>query len=264
MIRKHEKPIAFRAGVLTMLVHGVLLLLLFFSIHWKSVQPMQIATVELWDHLPSKPSVRPISEPKVEPEIKPEVKTDPLPEQKAEPEPPAKIDIQVKKNPPKSKVETKKKELEKKPEPSPVESKNEDELKKLQESLLQEDSHLSKQDRPKSSPPAEVKSSVAVQGSTTDASEVAKYVSLITAQIKQHVNPQVCGKGKPELQFVINLMPTGYLIGKPKLIASNASVACNEAVERAILEAQPLPAPKQADLFSQFRELKLKFRPNEE
>ena len=112
MIRKHEKPIALRAGIMTMLVHGILLLLLFFSIHWKSVQPMQIATVELWDHLPSHPIVTPAPEPEVKPEPKVEVK----PEPQVEPEPPAKVDIQVKKNPvkPEPKVEIKKKEIEKK------------------------------------------------------------------------------------------------------------------------------------------------------
>ncbi len=249
---------------MTLLVHGVLLLLLFFSIHWKSVQPMQIATVELWDHLPNPPVVSPTPEP--QPEVKPEPKLEAKPEPKIEPEPPVKVDIQVKKNPvkPEPKPEPKKKEPEKKLEPAKPEAKTESELKKLQESLLKEDTQLTKQDKAKSSAPAEVKSNVAVQGSTTDTSELAKYISLITAQIKQHVNPQVCGNGKPELQFTINLMPTGYLIGKPKLSASNASPACNDAVERAILESQPLPVPKQADLFSQFRELKLKFRPNEE
>jgi colicin import membrane protein len=41
-------------------------------------------------------------------------------------------------------------------------------------------------------------------------------------------------------------------------------MACDDAVERAILESQPLPVPSQAEVFSQFRELKLKFRPNED
>lgn len=91
MIRNHEKPLALRAGLMALFVHGVLLLLLFFSIHWKSVQPMQIATVELWDHLPSQPMVSPAPFP--EPEKKVEVN----PEPKIEPDPPTKIDIQVKK-----------------------------------------------------------------------------------------------------------------------------------------------------------------------
>ncbi len=262
MIRKHEKPLALFAGLMTLLVHSVLLILLFFSIHWKSVQPMQISTVELWDHLPSIPVAAPVPEPEIKPEPKQEIK----PEPKIEPDPPAKVDIQVKKNPvkPEPKVVPKKKLAEKKPEPEKVEPKTDSELKKLQESLLKEDTQLNKSEKPKSAAPAEVKSNVAVQGSTVDPSEIAKYISLITAQIKQHVNSQVCGNGKPELQFMINLMPTGYLIGTPKLIVSNANGACNDAVERAILESQPLPVPKQADLFTQFRELKLKFRPNEE
>ena len=59
-------------------------------------------------------------------------------------------------------------------------------------------------------------------------------------------------------------MPTGDVIGHPKLLKSSGLSACDAAVERAILESQPLPVPTQADLFSQFRDLKLKFRPNED
>ena len=272
MIRKHEKTVAFRAGLMTLLVHGVLLVVLFFSIHWKSVQPMQIATVELWDNLtPPAPTpiVKPTPQPEIKPEPKPEVKPEPEVEVKKEPEPPVKVDIQVKKNPPKPEV---KQDAKKKPEPAKTEpvkpdTKSDEELNKLKEELLKEDTQLTKQTKPKSSSPAELKANQAVQGAT-EASEIAKYVSLITAQIKENVNPQVCGKGKPELMFEIHLRPDGYLVDdNPKLLSSNASPACNDAVTRAIIESQktkPLPVPKQPDLFNQFRSLKLKFRPNDE
>jgi colicin import membrane protein len=40
-------------------------------------------------------------------------------------------------------------------------------------------------------------------------------------------------------------------------------VAYDNAVERAILKAQPLPLPPDAALFNRFREMKLGFRPKE-
>ena len=46
------------------------------------------------------------------------------------------------------------------------------------------------------------------------------------------------------------------------MLKSSGMPACDESVERAILTAQPLPIPDKPDLFSQFRDLKLKFHPN--
>lgn len=267
MIRNHEKPIAMRAGLLTLLVHLLLGLLLVFSFQWKSIKPMQIATVELWDNLPSPESVKPtVPEKTPEPEKPVEPPKPVEPEKPVLPEKPVvteKVDIKLKSKPEKPK-----------PVKSKAKEKPEDELKKLQAALLNEATELSKQEKPKvapaptsaptpvASPAAEVKSTVAVTGSTTDNSEIAKYIGLITAQIKQHVNHEVCGSNKTELQYMIQLMPSGMLIGKPQLQASNASPACNDAVERAILQAQPLKVPS-GDLFNQFRLLKLKFKPNE-
>jgi colicin import membrane protein len=94
---------------------------------------------------------------------------------------------------------------------------------------------------------------------------MAKYVGLISAKIRQHVNRQLCGTDKAtKLTFVIALMPTGEVMGHPKLLKGSSLSACDDAVERAILESQPLPVPASADLFSQFRELKLEFSPNAE
>ncbi|HEY8084368.1 MAG TPA: cell envelope integrity protein TolA, partial [Methylophilaceae bacterium] len=56
----------------------------------------------------------------------------------------------------------------------------------------------------------------------------------------------------------------GRLNGSPHLVKSSGLSACDEAVERAILAAQPLPLPPQTELFDQFRNLNINFRPNEE
>ena len=248
-IRNHENPLALRAGALSVLVHGVLLAILLVSFNWKTVQPLNIAEVELWDSLPS-------PEPVIEPVPVPP-KPEPVIEKKPEPEPEPKTEIQVKKEPikPLPKVE--------KPKPDPAikakeaEKKRQEEIKKLQQMLAAEDQQQQHQAEKNE---AQEASDKAAQAASTG--EVNKYIARIQSKIRSKVNKQLCGTGNPELEFAIALMPTGEVNGNPKLLKGSGMEACDEAVERAILQAQPLPIPSEPDLFSQFRNLKLKFRPN--
>ena len=105
--------------------------------------------------------------------------------------------------------------------------------------------------------------SASAAASAASAGEVDKYIGLISSKIRRNVNRQLCGPGKPELTFAVSLMPTGDVIGVPRIIKSSGIPACDQAVERAILQAQPLPLPAQPELFAQFRDLQLRFRPNE-
>ena len=276
MIRQHEKDVVWQAGAFTALVHGLLLALFLVSFQWKTVQPMNIAQVELWDSVPS-PKADPIPAPPLEPAPEPEppkaempkVVEPAKPEPKVAPEPEPKADIQTKKAPaPPPKVE--------KPKPEPVKPKEEkpkvdkaktdpEALKKLQQSLLAEDAQSQKNDlvKPAASPMGSKTAQVAQAGSP-NAGELDKYKGLISNKIKQHVNKQLCGADKSiKVTFMIALMPTGEVMGRPKLIKESGMSSCDDAVERAILESQPLPVPSSADLFSQFRELNLVFRPND-
>jgi colicin import membrane protein len=58
------------------------------------------------------------------------------------------------------------------------------------------------------------------------------------------------------------LLPGGEVLGAKTRKASGQS-AWDNAVERAILKAQPLPLPPDPAAFKDFRELNLKFRPKE-
>ena len=252
MLRHHENPVALKAGALSLLVHGILLGLLLVSFNWKVVQPASIATVELWSELPSKPVELP-SPPKPEPP-KPEPK--PLPEPpKPEPKAEPKADIEVKKEPPKPKEPEKPKEPPKKPEVKkpPVEKKpiEDDALKKLQQAMLEDQPNLDSTPAP-AGPPG---MTAAQQG------EVDEFINKIRNKVHQHVNQQLCGSGNPELEFAMSLAPTGDIVGTPRMLKGSGIAACDESVERAILLAQPLPIPKEADLFARFRDLKLKFHP---
>lgn len=249
MIRAHENPIALKAGALSFLVHAVLLGLLLLSFNWKVVQPASIATVELWSELPSKPVVEQPKPVLVPP--KPEPKLEVKPEPKTEPEPEPKADIQVKKEPPKPE-KPKPKEEPKKVEPKKPPPVQDDALKKLQQALLEEEAT-----KPDASPAPPGPASI----SAANRGEMDKYINMINNKIRRNVNEQLCGTGKPELEFSLSLAPTGDIIGSPRLLKGSGMPACDESVERAILLAQPLPVPPQADLFAQFRDLKLKFHP---
>ncbi|CEN56635.1 cell envelope integrity protein TolA [Candidatus Methylopumilus turicensis] len=276
MFRQHEKEVVWQAGAFTALVHGLLFALFLVSFQWKTVQPMNIAQVELWDSVPSpkaEPTPAPPDDPTPTPEppkvlepIKPEPKVE------AEVKETSKAEIQTKKTPVlPPKIETPKPELVKpkelpkepiKPEKTKADA---EALKKLQQSLLAEDAQSQKREpsKPEASQSGSKTAQIAQAGSA-NAGEVDKYKSLISSKIKQHVNKQLCGNDKAmKVSFTIALMPTGEVMGRPKLIKESGMSSCDDAVERAILESQPLPVPSSADLFSQFRELNLVFRPND-
>ncbi len=264
MIRSRENPIALQSGVLALLVHGVFFLMMVVSFSWKSVTPPVVAEVELWDSLPQPKAITPPPEIKPEPPPPPEIKPEVKPEPKPEPLPEPKAEIQVKPKPPEVKKpdpQLKKKEEEKK---------RKEDLEKLKKAMLEdappEHEPMPQQTKVEAPNPAEAKRAadlLAAAGQpSANADEINKYKARIIAAIQRRVNKQLCGTGKPEPVFAISLMPTGDVNGTPRLVKSSNMAACDQAVESAILAAQPLPMPPQ-ELFSQFRDLNLKFKPNE-
>ena len=282
MIRPHEKPIAWRAGMFSLLVHVVLLAVMLISFNWKTVSPSNIAQVELWDNLPTaEPAKKPVPpKPEPKPEPVPEPKPKPLPpppkpEPKPEPAPEPEADIQLKQEAQKRKEEEKKRlaaEKLKEEEKRKLEEKKrkEEEKRKVEEKRKQDQQRKLEElqkmiaDENKAQQQERQTAATNSAASAASAGEVDKYVGLISSKIRRNVNKQLCGPGKPELTFAIALMPTGDVIGSPRIIKSSGIAACDQAVERAILQAQPLPVPDQPDLFAQFRDLQLRFRPNDE
>lgn len=264
MIRQRENPIMWQAGALSLLVHGAFFLLLVMTFSLKNVQTVQVSDVELWDALPT-PQVRPSPEPH-KPEPKPEPKVESKPEPKPEPPPPVepKAEIQLKAKPkPEPKLKPEKKPKEEPPKPDPkLEARKEEEkrLKALQQAMLADSDPSQAQDQ-EAQQIAAAKNAQAQAVASSGALDVAK--ARIVSKIKRYVNPQVCGTGKPVVEFGIALMPTGEVIGAPHMVKSSGIPACDQAVERAILQAQPLPLPKEPELFTYFRDLSLKFRPND-
>jgi colicin import membrane protein len=269
MFRTRENPLMWQAGALSLVVHGLFFLLLVMTFSWKTVVPLQVAEVELWDSLPA-----PVTQPPPPPEPPP---APPEPEPKTAPEPPPpppppepKAEIVVKPKPPEPVKPKPEKKVEKKPEkkeapkPDPEirkraeEKQREEALRKIQQEILDEAPRQEDLEGERSA----LDSARAAQAAASG--EINEYKTKIQRQIKRFVNRQLCGSGKPVLEFGISLMPTGEVIGTPRLKKSSGTAACDQAVERAILQAQPLPVPAQPELFAQFRELTLQFRPNDD
>ena len=66
-----------------------------------------------------------------------------------------------------------------------------------------------------------------------------------------------------EAKFNVTLLPGGEVLSA-QLVKPSGSEAYDNAVERAILKAQPLPLPPaEQNMFNRFRDLHLKFSPAE-
>ena len=270
MIRKHENSDSWKAGALAIGVHVALLAAMLISFNWKAAHPVTTVTeVELWDKLPAPKTVDvPKPEPKPVVEEKPEPKPEPKPivEEKPKPEEP-KVDISL---------EKKKKELEQKQVDKQAKIDKEKATKQLAEQMREEDLQnkkvIDKQvktDKDKALRKLkeemlnETGADDAKATSTANAGVISEYKTKIQAKIKANVNKTLCGDGNPEIWVEINVLPTGQIGGTPKVTKSSGSDACDEAVERAIIASEPLPLPEDASLKSQFKNLNLKFRPND-
>jgi colicin import membrane protein len=265
MLRQRENPDSFKAGVFSVLVHALLLGALLISFNWKTTHPISIAQVELWDSVAVE-AHKPPPIPEPVPEPLPVEKEIPKPEPVAAPEekPEPKVEIAIEKKP------VKKEPVKKEPAKPVV--KADDMLAKLQEEARQEALKNKSVTKPNTNDALkkmqqellnEDKAAGERSASAASAGVVNEFKAKIQAKIRSNVNKTLCGNGNPELKFEIGLIPTGELSGSPKLVKSSGNAACDDAVERAIRASEPLPLPQDASLFSQFRNLKLTFKPNE-
>ncbi|MEO9135460.1 MAG: cell envelope integrity protein TolA [Casimicrobiaceae bacterium] len=85
-----------------------------------------------------------------------------------------------------------------------------------------------------------------------------EWIDRIRSRIRGYINLPPDIPGNPEAIFDVVQLPTGEIIDV-KLRKSSGVRAYDDAVQRAILKASPLPKPVPADLFQ--RNLELHFRP---
>lgn len=239
MIAPAANDFSFKSSVLALLVHAAFFALLIFGITWQAQEPAGVV-VDLWSNVPvpeTRPAAKPIQPPAPEPE--PVKKAAPKP---APPTPVKAPDIALKEK----RVQEEKRKQE----------------QQKQEQLKQEQARLAELAR-QTQARAEMAQRTQAQQSAAQQSIVNDYTSRIQSKIRSKLNNTVCGDGKPQLEFDIALLPTGQLRSHPVLRKGSGLAACDKAVENAILQADPLPVPPQPEAFGFFRELHLKFKPNE-
>lgn len=247
-----------KAGALALLVHGAFLLLLIFGVSWQTEHPAPVM-VDLWQALPQptpEPIItpRPILEPKPEP--KPIVK---------EPPPLPDPDIALEKK----KAEIKKKQVEldeqkaltQKMQDESEKLKKQREVKnKLEEQAFQRrmmDEALASESRQINQIGAAAKRASAMTGI------ISEYQSRIRAKIRGQTRIPENLIGNPQVRHSVKLLPTGEVVDVKTLQRSGNS-AYDDAVERAIYKASPLPLPEEKEARAAFvPEMVLTSRPKE-
>lgn len=273
-----EEPGKVLAGVLALLVHLLFLGLLIFGVNWHTKKPDAVEA-ELWSRLPPvqkpkqtapqpKPETpKPKPEPVPAPKPKPKPAPKPLPQPKPAPQPKpeeAKPDIALKQEQ-KKREEQKREQAERKKEEArkkAAERKKQEALKRQQqeEALKQQQAREAELLRQQQ---MALMQQLQAQQAAAQARTVNDYKSRIRSKIKRFIILPPDIQGNPMAEFDVTLLPSGDVLSA-KLTRSSGNSAYDEAVERAIYKAQPLPLPPGGELFSAFRELHFRFRPKDD
>jgi colicin import membrane protein len=246
-----------RSFALSAIVHIVLLAVLFFGVRWQSHAP-ETVTVDLVDSAPPPPPAA-VEPPKPVPKVEPP----PPPPPVAKPEPRVeKPQIAVPDKPkpkPKPKPEPKPKpKPEVKPKPDP------DFQKRLREQVAQEQQALDQQRQERELRELLARQQADAQRAASAARNKAlnAYIASIQASIRRNIPASAIEgiPGNPAAEVDVLQLPTGEVLDV-RLRKSSGHPRYDEAIERAIRKASPLPLPPSRDLFE--RELKLTFRPQD-
>lgn len=279
----NSEPGKVRAAVLAVLVHVVLLVILVFGLNWKN-EVSEAISVDLWTELPASAPSTPVPAvtKKTSPPSKTEKVVQPEPEPQPQPVPQTptpsatrKPDIELKDDKEKSapKKEAKKSEpikkearLEKpvkKPAHKPVrpvakvkeEVKQPDPVKKIEPKAEQKEMAQQPAET-KQQPTQHKQDSAAAAAQARAAGEIEKYKAMIQAKIRNRIIMPPDLPGDPAAEFMVTLLPGGDVLAVT-LRQSSGYPVFDEAVERAIYLAKPLPLPPDAGLFNAFRNLNL-------
>ena len=285
-----------KAGVLALLVHVVFFIFMTFGLSWKTNPPAGIV-VDLWSDLPQpeqKPTKKvkalppkPVEPPKkVKPVPPKKVKSAPPKEVKAAPKKvkplPSKADIELKKEKEKkAKLVKEKKEKEKKAKLAKEKKEKERKAKLAKEKKEKErKARLAKEKKEKERKIKEQNARVAAETerfqkelreeeerrrlqklayaqAAAKRNLIDEYKAKILAKIKSKLVLPPDLPNDPVAEYNITLLPGGEILSV-KLRNSSGFRSFDEAVERAIILARPLPLPKDKLLFPNFRDLGVK------
>ena len=91
--------------------------------------------------------------------------------------------------------------------------------------------------------------------------QIDRYQNMIRNKIRSKMKKVADVPDSAEAIFAVTLLPDGMLMDDPILVKSSGIPAYDDAAERAILLAEPLPVPTDIALQKMFRELKLSIKP---
>jgi colicin import membrane protein len=233
------------SGALTLVMHLLFFALLVFGVAWQKHEPAAMVA-ELWSSLPAPPPPKaepmpPKPQPKVEPKIEPK----PVP--KVEPKP----DIALRDKKEKA-LKAKEREL--------AEKKKREEQARL-EALKQQQAKEAEAIRLAREQDEALKK-LAQSQAAAQAKLVDEYKRRIAERIKRFIIEPPSLQGNPEVEFDVIVLPGGEVLDV-KIRRASGQAPWDNAVERAIRRAQPLPLPPDPALMREFRELNLRFRPKE-
>ena len=250
-----------KAGALALLVHGAFLLLLIFGVSWQTEHPAPVSA-DIWEALPE-----PVPEPRPEPRETPPPPPEPKPVIKEDP-PEPKPDIALEKK----KADLKKRQAEL------------DEQKMLQQKMREEADKLKKQreakakleeqalqrrmlDEALASESRQIKQ-IATRGAAAKRASamsgiVSEYQARIRAKIRSQTRIPENLIGNPQVRHAVKVLPTGEVL-EVKTLQRSGNAAYDDAVERAIFKASPLPLPEEKEARAAFvPEMVLTSRPKE-
>jgi colicin import membrane protein len=264
--------------VLALAVHALFIAVIVFGVTWQNA-PTAPVQAELWDKLPPvKPNVAQPPAPKPRPEPprpppeppKPKPAPEPpKPEPKVEPPKPdpeiaLKAERQKREKAEREKADKEKAEKEKaekeKAEKEKAQKKRDEQERKTREREEAEQLKREEADRQRQiqQQQAEAERARAAAASARQ-KEFNEWVDKIRAKIQGRANvPDTVPKGT-KVQVLIRILPGGEVLDIA-ITKRSGNAAYDNAIERAIRSASPLPVPPpNSELFPQFRELSINF-----
>ena len=274
-------------------MHLAVLVLLIFGVSWQRRQSEPAAIVDVWSSLdpPKREAAAPPPKPIAKPEPKPEPRPEPKPEPKPKPAPPPpppkpevkaipKADIALKEKLEKERKVKEREEQEKKKQQE-IDKRKEDEAKKLKAQQQQQQVETKKKEEEKKkiekerlAQEAEAKKAaaekqaladkLAKQAAAAQAGEIDRYKTMISDRIRRNIIEPPNLQGNPEVEIELRILPGGEVLEPSvRVRRSSGNPAYDQAVERAVMKASPLPVPSDPALFNMIRELNLKVRPKQ-
>ncbi|MDO8312030.1 MAG: cell envelope integrity protein TolA, partial [Sideroxyarcus sp.] len=108
----------------------------------------------------------------------------------------------------------------------------------------------------------DVQAGIRAEVAAATEAEKGRYVDMIRSKIRRNIVMPPDVSENAEAIFKVTLLPGGMVMDVA-MLKSSGNAAYDNATERAIYKAQPLPLPTDPLLKKEFRELNLKIKPEE-